>query len=125
MKKLMFTVALATCSYLSHAQWKNDEEYVKHNSMFKRKSFNTRAEALAEASKMWGYIGYNTDLDYMYLDEDVPCFGYFKNKGKVYGMIVTKFEENRYDVMLAEHEDKTTMYFWVGDISYGYYREKE
>ena len=123
MKKLMITVALATCSYLSHAQWKNDEEYVKHNSMFKRKSFNTRAEALAEASKMWGYIGYNTDLDYMYLDEDVPCFGYFKDKGKVYGMIVTKFEENRYDVMLAEHEDMTTMYFWVGDISYGYYKE--
>lgn len=125
MRKLFLTATAVAVSFIATAQWKNDEEYVKHNNLFKRKSFNTRAEALSEASKMWGYIGYNTDLDYMYLDEDVPCFGYFKNKGKVYGMIVTKFEENRYDVMLAEHEDTTTMYFYVGDISYGYYREKE
>lgn len=123
MKKLILTVAVATMGFLSHAQWKNDQEFVKHNALFKRKSFNSRSDALAEASKMWGYLGYRADLDYMYQDEDVLCLGHFIKDGRVYGMIVTRFGKSRYDVMICEHEDEDTDYFKVGNVLYGYYKD--
>ena len=121
MRKLVLTATAVAMCFIATAQW-NDEGYIRHNDLFKRKSFNTRSEALAEASRMWVAHGFIGDVDYLYYDEDVLSLGYFEKNNKIYGMIVTKFAKNRYDVMLTEHENEDTHYFFVGDIAYGYYK---
>ena len=123
MKKLMFTVAIATMSFLSHAQWRGVTDFGELREGVKAIKYFKKKQAMKKASDLFFTMGYSPDISHMYINKDVPVLGYFVEDDLVYGLIVTKQPKGVYHLVVFNHENKDMTYYRDGNSNYGYSRE--
>lgn len=124
MKKLFLTVAIATFSFLYHAQWRGVADFEPIREGVKGKKFKNKREVMKKASDLFFTMGYSPHIDHMYIDDNVPVLGFFLEGDLVYGLIVTKQPKGAYDLVVFNHPNEDLDYYATDDAIYGYSKKE-
>jgi len=124
MKKLFLTVAIATMSFLSHAQWRGVTDFGDLEEGIKGIKYSNKKTAMKKASDLFFTMGYSPKIDHMYVDENVPVLGYFVEDDLVYGLIVTKQPKGVYHLVVFNHANEDYDYYTTDNAVYGYSKKE-